>query len=620
MTTLRLSARAFASHLPDRWFSPASVALGVVGLAYVPLLMVYARELWSLADYRFFPLLIIAALAVSARRWRDVASVEPGRVVWAAPIAAIALALLTFAILLDSPRLAVVSALLLLPAAIYALAGIQALRACWPGCALLWMGVRLPWEGDLWLLRAFEHGCVRAAHQMLDAAGVLHVAQGNAIEIPGQLLLADQASQGPAGFLLVLALTLSCCAWFGRGPVHTTCLTLLAGIWSLLGNVLRIVLIAVSAGTWSAIGDSGVAQAALGLLVLALTLWVIWSTDQFFVLLRDLKTVRLKRKKRAKAAAPFPVLTTIPRETPAEPTTLYWPSRPAGAEPPTVGLVLTPDQEVVIVRSQAPASTPGQPTRLPDISRMYRRPAWHRSQRLAVSILGIAYGLLLVGQVMFAWPQRASAALLMQSADASLVPSSESLPNSWRTWTRDGFELRPSASTIYGAALARWSYRVGERRILISLVEESNTGDLADDVRGLGWTVEPARMSSETRTSNDGQKGGARKTGDAAWVEQDLFRPERQLFGFLLGAEHSLDGKSVSMRRGGSLDFLDQRMSLASSLRAGVRELPISRVRLLLTSYAPITEADRAEARDFFREALRRLSSLPADASEAAHE
>jgi hypothetical protein len=82
MTTLRLSARAFASHLPDRWLSPASVALGVVGLAYVPLLMVYARELWNLADYRFFPLLIIAALAVSARRWRDVASVEAGRVVF----------------------------------------------------------------------------------------------------------------------------------------------------------------------------------------------------------------------------------------------------------------------------------------------------------------------------------------------------------------------------------------------------------------------------------------------------------------------------------------------------------------------------------------------------------
>lgn len=258
----------------------------ILGCAHLPLLLLHSQALWARPHYQFFPFLFLGA-AVLALRPRSPVVASPASPRECALAVSGCWLLFTAAVLLRSPWLGAVSALLTLGAGIFAFGGRSLVGRLAPAWLLLWLAIPPPFGLDQHLIQYLQALTAGWSSPLLDALGVYHLPTGNVIEVPGRELLIDEACSGIQSLFAILACTLFFVLWVERHPIPAVVLLLSAIFWVVLANVLRVVVIASLLVHGQMDWTAGWRHEALGLVTFILALVLTASTDS---LLRFLTT------------------------------------------------------------------------------------------------------------------------------------------------------------------------------------------------------------------------------------------------------------------------------------------------------------------------------------------
>ena len=261
------------------------VVLGSVVLlaAALPLLVIHFHRLLALPHYQFLPLLALGSgvlVFLGVRRCRPLtapmprAGLVPALVGWV---------LLAAAELANSPWLAMVAVLVILLAVLLGVGGTRLFRTTWPAWALLWLAVPPPFALDYHLVHWLQAQTARWSSLVLDYLGVYHVMAGNVVVIDGVRLLVEEACSGVNSLFSIIACTLFYIFVLRRPFLRSLLLVVAAIGWVLTANLARVVGIAYLKTKLGLDLAAGRPHEVFGMVLFALALGLIWSTDQFLL-------------------------------------------------------------------------------------------------------------------------------------------------------------------------------------------------------------------------------------------------------------------------------------------------------------------------------------------------
>src|SRR5262245_38106192 len=136
MATTQLEVRPVEALTQDpAWIKRAIVvALLIIPLvAHIPLLLQHAEQMWQRPHYRFFPLALLGAVVLAYVPLSSITplALRPGRP-WVVLLGMLtSWTVLVSAEIVDSPWLACVAAMIVLPTLIYSVAGSAICRQLW---------------------------------------------------------------------------------------------------------------------------------------------------------------------------------------------------------------------------------------------------------------------------------------------------------------------------------------------------------------------------------------------------------------------------------------------------------------------------------------------------------
>jgi len=261
-------------------------------LALSPLLAIQASMLMQKPHLQFFPLALFGAayfLKPNAEPERDVPLRHWAFYLWIGGVL-----LSVAALVLVSPWLAQVCFIVMVGVwALGARPNMSVLRVIGV-CGLIAVTLPPPFGWDHVLVQVLQAISSVVCSRLMDLTGIYHVRRGNIIEIASKPLFIEEACSGVdsqyalmavAGVLLLL----------GRAGLTVSLLTIVTvPIWAILGNLLRIYLIAAGLDWFGVDQSSGTVHTMLGLCVFIFTAWVHWSSVQLlnFLQLRWFHAVR----------------------------------------------------------------------------------------------------------------------------------------------------------------------------------------------------------------------------------------------------------------------------------------------------------------------------------------
>lgn len=265
---------------------PALFARVVLGAAMIaafgPLLVQYVGWHWSRPHYQHFPLIILACLSLLAFRWFD-ADPQARRVPCSIWLLLCSWIVLLLAVALFSPMVAAIAAILLFGALCAEIACRKRVTYLWGIWALSWLVIPLPLGIDRQLITFLQGISSRLSSRMIDAVGVLHLAEGNVLLLPGKQLFVDEACSGIVSVFTIVA----CAAVWGvswnRSPVHVLLLASTGVVWATLLNVIRIGVIAIIYARFGLDWSVGASHEMLGMTLFLFALAAIVVTDQLLV-------------------------------------------------------------------------------------------------------------------------------------------------------------------------------------------------------------------------------------------------------------------------------------------------------------------------------------------------
>ena len=215
---------------------------GLVGLT--PLLIVQCGYLASRKHLQFFPLAWLLFFAVvylrgvpagAVTKWRQ----RLGRFAFFG-----ALSIATLAVLRFSPWLGQVAALVLLFAWMQVRLGDTRWTEIVSWCGLLLITIPLPMNGDTLLIQNLQALSTRSASHLLDLFGTPHLARGNVLEVRTGELFVDEACSGVDSLYSLAAIALILIVWQQKSFLTAVVTLALVPLWSWLGNLIRIFVIA----------------------------------------------------------------------------------------------------------------------------------------------------------------------------------------------------------------------------------------------------------------------------------------------------------------------------------------------------------------------------------------
>ncbi|MBM82038.1 MAG: hypothetical protein CMJ78_15815 [Planctomycetaceae bacterium] len=259
------------------------ICVAAVALGCTPLFVLHLQGLWQRPQYQFFPLLLMAIVFLSYRRWTEAPAGLPRSRIARTMLAA-ALLFSAAATLIHSPWLGMVAATLaagsLLP-----MAGPQRARQLLPVWSLLVFLIPLPLPWDQAIRVELQIIVASASSLILDLLGFLHVMEGTIIEFPGHRLLVEEACSGIQSLTTLIAFAAVFAVWQKRTRWHIFLLVLSAGIWAVALNVARVTIVAVAHSRFDIDLATGWQHDTLGLALFALALKCLHSTDQLLLFL-----------------------------------------------------------------------------------------------------------------------------------------------------------------------------------------------------------------------------------------------------------------------------------------------------------------------------------------------
>lgn len=261
-------------------------------LAALPYTFVYFANLWNLAHYQFFPLLLVAVIYLSRQRWGG-RYMEGGLLFRGLRLLLLCGGIFgTFcATLFASPWMGYF--------------GFAFTLAAWlayhrdreTGGSLLYLAVPilLVWQppyntivtADTILIQTLQSLSSRLSSQSLDLLGYAHHQPGTILEFAGRSFGVAEACSGIQSFFAVLCFGALLVAYFRRSALHAVLLLATCPFWAILMNTIRITSIPVAYATFGIDLSHGVLHDLLGYCTMALAMGLMLSTDELLLLLRQ---------------------------------------------------------------------------------------------------------------------------------------------------------------------------------------------------------------------------------------------------------------------------------------------------------------------------------------------
>jgi exosortase len=288
------SPRAPEPFVPSqqRWrWRPALIALGCV-----PLLLQFFANLWQKPHYRFFPLAVAGAIFLLQREWRKEKAHTRGE--WKTTAALLVVAVLTIGAgtALYSPWLGASGSLVLLTACAFDRGGWKLLRRLLKPALPLLLIIPPPFNADESLTLKLKWLAVTAGSRVLDAFSIPHALNGNVLDIPHQRLFVEDACTGINSILFVAAATWLLSVWRNRGWLHCIAASALNLSFVVLGNLARIVIATIALYHFKVDLLHGWAHETIGLLLFAMYIGLIFSTDRLVVIMVAARPSRRNRR------------------------------------------------------------------------------------------------------------------------------------------------------------------------------------------------------------------------------------------------------------------------------------------------------------------------------------
>lgn len=266
-------------------FSPSvAIGLGIAALAWGPLLYAHGKNLWAKPHYEFFPLVILGSGLLAWNASKRLGALQPGKLWWLSAAGGLfSVLLLALAIVLDSPIAGTASFLFALLTFLYSYGGWTLAWRLFPAWLFLWLAVPPPFGLDLKLINWLQSTTAKWSSYFLDLFGVLHMMSGNIVDVPGKRLMVEQACSGINSLFAILTCSLFFVFWSRRGIVHAI-LLIAGGIgWVMVGNLIRVTVIALA---WTKRGidlSEGTKHDALGFAIFFVLLILVWSLDRLLL-------------------------------------------------------------------------------------------------------------------------------------------------------------------------------------------------------------------------------------------------------------------------------------------------------------------------------------------------
>ena len=579
---------------PRHWavYAPAAI----IALGFVPILVLFGIELWSRPHYQFFPLVFPGAAALVWKSCRGLGSVEPTSQLPAWVAAGLAWLLLVVGVAFITPWFAAVGALVALFGAGCALGGWKLVRRALPGWAFLWLVIPPPRRYDFVLIAKLQNRVSQWGSQVLDVLGVFHVMDGNVVRVPGRELFVDQACSGVYSLFTLLIGTLFYVLWVRASVIRGLLLVAASVVWVLFGNVARIVAVVVLSTQWGIDAASGWKHELLGLLMFALMLGLVFSTDAlvtFFVTLVSRFRALFQRREENPNDAPAVAKRRMELDV--------WSTRtgpaPAVAAKPTREID-RPDP----LPTAAPVAPTHEPTKLVPIDRTW----------LGSWVVAGAFGVLVVPQLLMPgvrWKEVLLASDVYQKLFTPL--GAETLPERLANYQRVDFRTdHRDWDNSWGEFSRSWLYRGPARGASVSLdYHFIDWHELTICYKGRGWAMLDRRFEPAPAASGEKSSKMAEGTGGSVVVAE--FSNVEGRHGYLIFGLYDRKGRPLDPPESkGTRKLLRERLeSWVRTGDAGGRdgELLCFQLQVFMEGEGLPSRSDVAVARELFGQARARI-------------
>lgn len=255
--------------------------------SFGPLLFLHFQQLWSYGHYQFFPIVLVA---VPLLVWYLPGKSDGGNSFGNAltrPLLWISALLLLLATVAWSPNIGAAAAVAATVSLLLHLQSQGLVRNAWRFTLPLLLLIKLPLNLDLDLIFWLQGLTSRLSSQFLDVLAINHVLHGHVIRIPGKHFLVEEACSGIQSLFTLIAGVAVTLILVKRRLLHSLLLTLAAAFWACAINTFRVSSVVI-AWTWFGINIStGIPHEILGIILFALAIGMLISTDSLLQLLLD---------------------------------------------------------------------------------------------------------------------------------------------------------------------------------------------------------------------------------------------------------------------------------------------------------------------------------------------
>ena len=254
--------------------------LGLIAFGFAPPFIEFLANIWNLPPYQFFPGALVGAGILARDRIKEVPRpLNPGLPWVTIPVILISFLALAVAVLLWSPWLGTVSAVICLIGMLWWGGGWPLLRNMIPAIIMIATIIPPPFGLDNELTLHLRSIATAASSRFLDFLHVVHCVSGNVIELPNQKLLVEEACSGINSVLFISAFAIFYLLWRRRSFwCYLICIPSAIG-FVVMGNVIRITL-----GAWSQYRLqidllSGWKHETIGLILVAIYIVLVMSLE-----------------------------------------------------------------------------------------------------------------------------------------------------------------------------------------------------------------------------------------------------------------------------------------------------------------------------------------------------
>lgn len=149
----------------------------------------------------------------------------------------------------------------------------------WPVWLLLLLIIPPPLNFDRELTTNLQLLSSSLASMLLEVIGILHVLNGNTLEIAGRELFVDEACSGIVSLVTIISAIAIYCVWQARSLPHTLIMLAVGTGWTVLMNAVRIAVITLALARFNVDWTEGFSHAALAVVLFALSLAVLRYSD-----------------------------------------------------------------------------------------------------------------------------------------------------------------------------------------------------------------------------------------------------------------------------------------------------------------------------------------------------